>query len=108
MPIIPDFLLNVDSQLEESKRAYNFTINHYSDIDSENGRVGFLLSSKAIIQMGLNPLVGHWTAVAGYSLPLFTGTSVLLLSTVCAFKPEFPKLFPVDDFRDCKKLHFFK
>lgn len=53
------------------------------DIDSENGRVGILLSSKALVQLLLNPMVGIITAKVGYHLPLFFGTSTLLLSAIC-------------------------
>lgn len=53
------------------------------ELDSENGRVGLLLSSKAIVQLLLNPLVGVFTAKVGYHLPLFVGNTALLMSALC-------------------------
>ncbi|XP_033611483.1 uncharacterized protein LOC111874724 isoform X2 [Cryptotermes secundus] len=48
----------------------------------ENGRVGLLLSSKALIQLMMNPVVGALTAHVGYQLPLFVGSINLLVATL--------------------------
>ncbi|KAL0277368.1 UNVERIFIED_CONTAM: hypothetical protein PYX00_004685 [Menopon gallinae] len=52
------------------------------DFDSENGRLGLLLSSKAIVQLLLNPVVGLVTAKIGYHLPLLFGTLILFASAM--------------------------
>ncbi|XP_042236801.1 synaptic vesicular amine transporter-like [Homarus americanus] len=52
------------------------------DIINENGRVGLLFSSKALVQLLVNPLVGPLTAHVGYSLPLVIGTHNLILSAL--------------------------
>nr|XP_053640678.1 synaptic vesicular amine transporter-like [Cherax quadricarinatus] len=52
------------------------------DIIAENGRVGLLFSSKALVQLVVNPLVGPLTAHVGYSFPLVVGTHNLILSAL--------------------------
>lgn len=52
------------------------------DIIKENGRVGLLFSSKAMVQLVVNPMVGPLTAHIGYSLPLILGTHNLILSAL--------------------------
>ncbi|XP_042871828.1 synaptic vesicular amine transporter-like [Penaeus japonicus] len=52
------------------------------DIINENERVGLLFSSKAFVQLLVNPLVGPLTARVGYSLPLVAGTHILILSAL--------------------------
>jgi hypothetical protein len=49
----------------------------------ENGRVGVLLSSKALVQLVMNPLVGAVTSHVGYHLPLFVGSINLLVASLC-------------------------
>lgn len=68
MPIIPDYLCTLDG---------NSTGNVEDD---ENGRVGLLLSSKALVQLILNPAVGTFTGTLGYTKPLFLGNLSLLLA----------------------------
>lgn len=52
------------------------------EIESENGPVGVLLSSKALVQLFLNPLVGIWTTRVGYKVPIFFGTVNLLIASL--------------------------
>ncbi|XP_069139284.1 synaptic vesicular amine transporter-like [Argopecten irradians] len=52
----------------------------FSAVD-ENSRVGWLLSSKALIQIIANPAAGMLCNRFGYSVLLFIGTSTLLLSS---------------------------
>jgi DHA1 family solute carrier family 18 vesicular amine transporter 1/2 len=52
-------------------------------VSEENGRVGLLLSSKALIQLMMNPVVGALTAHVGYHLPLFVGSINLLVAALC-------------------------
>lgn len=56
------------------------------DIINENERVGLLFSSKAFVQLLVNPLVGPLTARVGYSLPLVAGTHVLILSALSEWR----------------------
>nr|CAD7576524.1 unnamed protein product [Timema californicum] len=59
----------------------------------ENGRVGLLLSSKALVQLLTNPLVGVVTSHVGYSLPLFVGLINLLVAALLfAFGERFASL----------------
>lgn len=64
------------SDLENYKSSVGVTF----DPSTENGKIGFLLSSKALVQLFLNPLIGTVTAKIGYNLPLFLGTCLLLAS----------------------------
>jgi len=70
VPIIPDYLCMLDA---------NTTVNAEED---ENGRVGLLLSSKALVQLILNPAVGILTGTLGYARPLFLGNLSLLLAAL--------------------------
>lgn len=85
MPIIPDYLCTLDG---------NSTGNGEHD---ENGRVGLLLSSKALVQLILNPAVGTFTGTLGYTKPLLLGNLSLLLAatrklpTLVSNVPKFPK-----------------
>lgn len=51
-------------------------------VTDENGRVGFLFSSKALVQLFMNPVVGPLTAHFGYSLPLVVGSHILIISAL--------------------------
>ncbi|XP_076631152.1 synaptic vesicular amine transporter [Colletes latitarsis] len=81
VPIIPDYLCTID---ENSTTAEN----------DENGRVGLLLSSKALVQLILNPAVGTLTGTLGYTKPLFLGNlSLLLAAMLFAFGQTYEVLF---------------
>ncbi|KAJ9586912.1 hypothetical protein L9F63_019488 [Diploptera punctata] len=59
-------------------------------VTDENGRIGFLLSSKALVQLIMNPVVGAVTANIGYHLPLFMGSiSLMVASLLFAFGEQF-------------------
>ncbi|XP_076650781.1 synaptic vesicular amine transporter [Halictus rubicundus] len=82
VPIIPDYLCIIDG---------NSTTNAEKD---ENGRVGLLLSSKALVQLILNPAVGTLTGTLGYTKPLFLGNiSLLLAAMLFAFGQTYEVLF---------------
>ncbi|KMQ97126.1 synaptic vesicular amine transporter [Lasius niger] len=82
VPIIPDYLWTLDA---------NTTANAEKD---ENGRVGLLLSSKALVQLILNPAVGTLTGTLGYARPLFLGNlSLLLAALLFAFGQTYEILF---------------
>lgn len=55
------------------------------DITDENGRVGLLLASKALVQLVMNPLIGALTSHVGYHLPLFIGSVNLLAAALREF-----------------------
>lgn len=52
-------------------------------LENENETIGVLLSSKAIVQLFMNPLVGILTLYVGYSLPIFLGSILLIIISVC-------------------------
>ncbi|KAL2717960.1 synaptic vesicular amine transporter isoform X1 [Vespula squamosa] len=82
VPIIPDYLCSLDGK------------NSTSAIEDENGRVGFLLSSKAFVQLILNPAIGSFTGAFGYARPLFLGNLCLLLAALLfAFGQTYEILF---------------
>ncbi|XP_058792612.1 synaptic vesicular amine transporter isoform X2 [Phymastichus coffea] len=70
VPIIPDYLYTLEG---------NSSLNGEED---ENGRVGLLLSSKAFVQLFLNPAVGILTGTFGYAKPLLLGNLSLLLAAL--------------------------
>ncbi|XP_011871666.1 PREDICTED: synaptic vesicular amine transporter [Vollenhovia emeryi] len=82
VPIIPDYLCTLDANTTASAE------------EDENGRVGLLLSSKALVQLILNPAVGTLTGTLGYARPLFMGNlSLLLAALLFAFGQTYEILF---------------
>lgn len=82
VPIIPDYLCTLDANTTASTE------------EDENGRVGLLLSSKALVQLILNPAVGTLTGTLGYARPLFLGNlSLLLAALLFAFGQTYEILF---------------
>ncbi|KAL0114212.1 hypothetical protein PUN28_011490 [Cardiocondyla obscurior] len=82
VPIIPDYLCTLDANTTASAE------------EDENGRVGLLLSSKALVQLILNPAVGTLTGILGYARPLFLGNlSLLLAASLFAFGQTYEILF---------------
>ncbi|XP_068084836.1 synaptic vesicular amine transporter [Anabrus simplex] len=77
-------------KLFAKKSVINIT---HAEVVDENSRVGALLSSKALVQLAVNPLVGIITGHLGYHLPLFFGTVSLLLAALAfAFAENFVSL----------------
>ncbi|CAG5075092.1 Similar to Slc18a2: Synaptic vesicular amine transporter (Rattus norvegicus) [Cotesia congregata] len=77
VPIIPDYLCSIGENSTD-----------------ENGRVGLLLSSKALVQLLLNPFIGSVTSTVGYFKPLFIGNLCLILAAVLfAFGRSYEFLF---------------
>ena len=74
---------NIQSILEEIL-ALSFMAASPEDDSSklihENARVGALFSSKAFVQLVVNPLIGKATVKFGYEIPLLVGTGFLLIS----------------------------
>lgn len=56
--------------------------------------VGMMFASKAIIQLITNPFIGPITNRVGYSIPMFTGFVVMMISTIIfAFANSYGTLF---------------
>ncbi|XP_032675490.1 synaptic vesicular amine transporter-like [Odontomachus brunneus] len=86
VPIIPDYLCTLDANTTTATSA--------EKEEDENGRVGLLLSSKALVQLILNPAVGTLTGNLGYARPLFLGNlSLLLAALLFAFGQTYEVLF---------------
>ncbi|BES96308.1 Synaptic vesicular amine [Nesidiocoris tenuis] len=85
VPIVPVYLISVDGSRDHDTKSKVSLVNS-TRLDElfleENGRVGFLLSSKAVVQLLVNPLVGYAARYTGYTLPLFVGSVNLLTSTL--------------------------
>ncbi|XP_014662220.1 PREDICTED: synaptic vesicular amine transporter-like isoform X2 [Priapulus caudatus] len=100
VPIIPDYLYTLEHHREyvysndatenpsslansTSIRSHNATIGDQNDdLGNENSQVGWLFSSKAIVQLFANLLVGPLTNRIGYTIPMFVGVIVLIISTM--------------------------
>ncbi|XP_064630887.1 synaptic vesicular amine transporter-like [Lineus longissimus] len=52
------------------------------DIINENSKVGWLFSSKAIVQLLANGIIGQLTNRVGYTIPLFAGVVSLTISSL--------------------------
>ncbi|XP_068204363.1 synaptic vesicular amine transporter-like [Palaemon carinicauda] len=64
------------------------------DIINENSWVGLLFSSKAFVQLIVNPFIGPLTSRIGYSLPLLVGTHNLIISALLfAYAESYTLLF---------------
>ncbi|XP_064600274.1 synaptic vesicular amine transporter-like isoform X2 [Liolophura sinensis] len=64
------------------------------DLVNENVKVGLMFASKAIMQLIANPFIGPLTNRIGYSIPMFTGFFVMMVSTIIfAFGESYTVLF---------------
>ncbi|XP_070211475.1 synaptic vesicular amine transporter-like [Littorina saxatilis] len=65
-----------------------------AEMASEDVRVGVLFASKAVVQLLANPFVGPLTSRIGYTIPMFTGFCVMMVSTIIfAFGESYTVLF---------------
>ncbi|XP_059178884.1 synaptic vesicular amine transporter-like [Physella acuta] len=65
-----------------------------ADLDAENIEVGFMFASKAIMQLIANPFIGPITNRVGYTIPMFTGFVIMMVSTIIfAFGETYAVLF---------------
>ncbi|KAH9524952.1 hypothetical protein Btru_028335 [Bulinus truncatus] len=65
-----------------------------ADLDAENIEVGFMFASKAIMQLIANPFIGPITNRVGYTIPMFTGFFIMMVSTIIfAFGETYVVLF---------------
>ncbi|KAL5022481.1 hypothetical protein ScPMuIL_001636 [Solemya velum] len=69
-------------------------IERHAELANENVRVGLMFASKAIVQLLANPFIGPLTNRIGYSIPMFTGFFVMMVSTIIfAFAEDYTVLF---------------
>lgn len=73
--------LDKDALLKSGEEFHNISL-EADKMSTENGRVGFLFSSKAFVQLIANPAVGYATHKLGYHLPFISGSATLLLSAI--------------------------
>ncbi|KAI5713609.1 hypothetical protein M8J76_002113 [Diaphorina citri] len=81
VPILPDYLywlenfnvphLNITKSAQDSN---DITLEQSEVLGNENGKVGILLASKALIQILINPLIGVLTQYVGYNVIMFVGS----------------------------------
>ncbi|XP_054257050.1 synaptic vesicular amine transporter-like isoform X2 [Macrosteles quadrilineatus] len=100
VPIIPDYLYTMDENtrrlsLKTYEQMSQFTNKSVLEqVVDENVPVSLLLSSKALVQLVMNPVVGALTSHCGYQLPLFIGSLHLLLAALLfAFSESYLGLF---------------
>ncbi|KAI5715748.1 hypothetical protein M8J77_021806 [Diaphorina citri] len=89
VPILPDYLywlenfnvphLNITKSAQDSN---DITLEQSEVLGNENGKVGILLASKALIQILINPLIGVLTQYVGYNVIMFVGSVNLLIATL--------------------------
>ncbi|KAK6186584.1 hypothetical protein SNE40_008598 [Patella caerulea] len=66
----------------------------HEDLANENIKVGLMFASKAMIQLIVNPFIGLITNRIGYSIPMFTGFCIMMVSTIIfAFGESYVVLF---------------
>nr|XP_018909911.1 PREDICTED: synaptic vesicular amine transporter-like [Bemisia tabaci] len=95
VPIIPDYLFHIENPysdvLTNISRTTTTNVNEIAkkalvemekDLRAENGQVGLLLSSKALLQLIMNPIVGVLSPRLGVHLSLFIGSVSLLVAAL--------------------------
>ncbi|KAG7216321.1 hypothetical protein INR49_021725, partial [Caranx melampygus] len=99
VPIIPDYLENLQNAADKAQEAAvhinstNSTI-HQATKGNFDVQIGVLFASKAILQLLVNPLSGTFIDRVGYDIPLFIGLNVMFLSTlIFAFAENYATLF---------------
>ncbi|XP_017301537.1 chromaffin granule amine transporter-like [Diaphorina citri] len=95
VPILPDYLywlenfnvphLNITKSAQDSN---DITLEQSEVLGNENGKVGILLASKALIQILINPLIGVLTQYVGYNVIMFVGSVNLLIATLYPKNPR--------------------
>ena len=88
-------------KLSKNKKGYKFEIDatiiryerdrvYHNEYSNENLEVGFLLASKAIVQLLANPFIGFLTDKIGYKIPMVSGFLIMFISTIVfAFGPNY-------------------
>ena len=96
-----DGLISKRYKLSNNKKEYKFKIDetiiryerdrvYHNEYSNENLEVGFLLASKAIVQLLANPFVGFLTDKIGYKIPMVSGFLIMFISTIVfAFGPNY-------------------
>ncbi|XP_050533755.1 synaptic vesicular amine transporter-like [Daktulosphaira vitifoliae] len=103
VPIIPEHLYsqwnsNLSratnlSKSDQTSLLASSLVRMKQSLDNENETIGLLLSSKAIVQLFMNPVVGVLTSYIGYNLPIFFGSVLLIIvSVLFAYGESFASL----------------
>ncbi|XP_061141887.1 probable vesicular acetylcholine transporter-A [Syngnathus typhle] len=104
VPIIPDYLRDLQQAAERAQTPAPPTHGNSSNISAHQGastgednydlQIGVLFASKAIVQLLVNPLSGTFIDRVGYDIPLVIGLSIMFLSTlIFAFAENYVTLF---------------
>ncbi|XP_075244686.1 synaptic vesicular amine transporter-like isoform X2 [Convolutriloba macropyga] len=64
------------------RKDLSSSILYARQLNQENVRVGIMFASKAVVQLIANPFIGVLTNYIGFSIPMFGGFVILILSTV--------------------------
>ncbi|CAJ0943894.1 unnamed protein product, partial [Mesorhabditis belari] len=92
-PILPSFFLQIDSS-NTTLVPTDQPQARQAQIESENMRLGFLVGAKCLVQVVTQPFIGPATTRIGFSIPLFFGFVVMILSTILfAFGQSYGILF---------------
>ncbi|XP_040579580.1 synaptic vesicular amine transporter [Lepeophtheirus salmonis] len=75
VPILPNFIYNAERESQNLESRHQI-------ISKENGRIGYLFASKALVQLVTNFLIGKMTTMIGYRLPFTIGSIFLLFSSL--------------------------
>ncbi|KAK7008577.1 vesicular monoamine transporter [Biomphalaria glabrata] len=105
----PRYYAHAFGRLDAREVCYNETVWHNlsavyvtvtersprkADLDAENIEVGFMFASKAIMQLIANPFIGPVTNRVGYTIPMFVGFFIMMVSTIIfAFGETYAVLF---------------
>lgn len=115
VPILPDYLAELGAADDGTMAAAIGQMVPHAFVDTtvslhyvppsavrladENGAIGVLLATKALVQLLVTPLVGNFAQRLGYRLPIVMGTACLLFAS-------FGEWWCCDAMRWTKKEHF--
>lgn len=102
VPILPDYLAELRAADDATAAAIgqmvprtflDTTVSlHYVPpsavrLADENGAIGVLLATKALVQLLVTPLIGNFAQRLGYRLPIVMGTACLLCAAIGEWCP---------------------
>ncbi|XP_063722891.1 synaptic vesicular amine transporter-like isoform X1 [Symsagittifera roscoffensis] len=76
------FSSSSSTQKSSSEKGLSASILYARQLNKENVKVGIMFASKAVVQLIANPFIGVLTNYIGFSIPMFGGFVILILSTV--------------------------
>lgn len=78
---VNDSLLRTGDEIVGSRSsAVGYNAEHW--LSGENGSIGMLLATKALVQLVVTPFVGRLTLRLGYRIPMVFGTFCLLIASL--------------------------